>query len=546
MRLSFIAAIGALLIAVLSGGPLSAHEGHDHGDKPAAPQAKAVSRAGAVSDQYELVAVMRGLNLEIFLDRFATNEPVEGAVIEVETPAGPAKAKAEPGQPYVLAAPWLAKPGPVDLIFTVTEKDATDILPVTLMVVDPQAMASAATPNAGSLLSRFGIFGATALAFIAGLGVMGFIRRPRRAAAIIAALAILSFSAAGHGFAHEGHDHGDTPPAAPRNAGDVAERLPGGELFVPKAMQRIFALRTIVTAQKAYRRQIELPGRIIPDPNASGFVQASVGGRLTPPPGGFPRLGTAVNKGDVLAYVTPPLQAIDVSDMRQRRGELDQQISIVERRLARFEMLAPSGAVARSQLEDTRLELEGLKERKASLAKSELEPEALVAPVSGAVADGGAVAGQMVQPSAVVFHIIDTSRLWVEALSFEPVGSAQRASATTAQKTSFALEFRGSGFADRNQSIPVHFAVTGDVSRLRVGQFVVRAAVHRRRECRCRGPSHRSRAQRQRHRHRVRTHRPRDLHRPSGARRAARQPACAGAGRPSARQADRHAGRRTS
>ena len=39
----------------------------------------------------------------------------------------------------------------------------------------------------------------------------------------------------------------------------------------------------------------------------------------------------------MLAYVTPPMQAIDVSDMRQRQGELDQQISIVERRLARYE-----------------------------------------------------------------------------------------------------------------------------------------------------------------------------------------------------------------
>ena len=82
----------------------------------------------------------------------------------------------------------------------------------------------------------------------------------------------------------------------------------------------------------------------------------------------------------MLAYVTPPLQAIDVSDMRQRQGELDQQISIVERRLARYESLAPSGAVARSQLDDTRLELEGLKDRRASLDKVRREPEALVAP----------------------------------------------------------------------------------------------------------------------------------------------------------------------
>jgi multidrug efflux pump subunit AcrA (membrane-fusion protein) len=34
------------------------------------------------------------------------------------------------------------------------------------------------------------------------------------------------------------------------------------------------------------------------------------------------------------------------------------------------------------------------------------------------------------------------------------------------------LAFRGSGFADRNQSIPIHFAIEGDVSSLRVGQFV--------------------------------------------------------------------------
>ena len=80
-----------------------------------------------------------------------------------------------------------------------------------------------------------------------------------------------------------------------------------------------------------------MPGRIIPDPNASGYVQAAVGGRLSPPPGGFPGSARAVKKGDVLAYVTPPMQAIDVSDMRQRQGELDQQISIVERRLARYE-----------------------------------------------------------------------------------------------------------------------------------------------------------------------------------------------------------------
>jgi RND family efflux transporter MFP subunit len=242
---------------------------------------------------------------------------------------------------------------------------------------------------------------------------------------------------------------------------------------VPKAAQRIFAVRTVVTASDTHRRTTELPGRVIPDPNASGFVQAAVGGRLSPPPGGFPRLGTQVKAGNVLAYVTPPLQAIDVSDMRQKQGELDQQIAIAERKLARNETLAPSGAVARFQLEDSRSEVAGLKERRAMLDQSRREPEALIAPVSGVVADGNAVAGQIAQPNAIVFHIINPQKLWIEALSFEVIPDTQGAFAKTASGKTFPVSYRGSGFADRSQSIPVHFAIDGgDLSGLRAGQFV--------------------------------------------------------------------------
>ena len=81
MRIAFIAALGGALIGTLTLGPLLAHEGHDHGEKAVAPLVKAASRADATSDQFELVAVVRGLDLEIFLDTFATNEPIEAAVI---------------------------------------------------------------------------------------------------------------------------------------------------------------------------------------------------------------------------------------------------------------------------------------------------------------------------------------------------------------------------------------------------------------------------------------------------------------------------------
>lgn len=467
MRYFFAAAIGAAaLISILLAAPGRTHEGHDHARSPAVSGPSALARGEAASEAFELVAVARGEVLAIYLDRFATNEPVEGARIEVETPTGPATATVVPGDAYTLAAPWLGKPGKAELIFSIATADgASDILPVTLVI--PEAAANDITPGRiGASTSILAIAGAALVGLLVGAGAMAL--RRRALAGLLLGMFLLSGSRLS---AHEGHDHGQ-PQTAPAARSDVARRLPDGSVFVPKAAQRIFALRTIVTQTGAHHRSTELPGRIIPDPNASGFVQAAIGGRLSPPPGGFPRLGTPVKAGDILAYVTPPLQAIDVSDMRQKQGELDQQIAIAERKLARNETLAPSGSVARSQLEDSRTEVAGLKERRAMLDKSQRDPEALVAPVSGIVADGNAVAGQIAQPNAIVFHIIDPAKLWIEALSFEVIADTQEAFARTSTGKTFRVAYRGSGFADRSQSIPVHFAIEGNLAGLRAGQFV--------------------------------------------------------------------------
>jgi RND family efflux transporter MFP subunit len=241
---------------------------------------------------------------------------------------------------------------------------------------------------------------------------------------------------------------------------------------VPKPIQRILGLRTILTQADAFRRSTELPGRVIPDPNASGYVQTAVGGMLSPPPGGFPRLGAPVKQGDTLAFVTSPLQAIDVSDMRQKQGELDQQIAIVQRRLARQETLVTSGAVARAQLEETKLELEGLRDRRAGLDSVRRQPVPLIAPVSGVIADGKPINGQIAQSNAIVFHIVAPEKLWIEAQSFDAIAGSGAASAKTNNGQSVKLAYRGSGLADRSQSITVHFSIADDVKGLRAGQFV--------------------------------------------------------------------------
>lgn len=480
----FRAAICAAAFAsILGAGSLLAHEGHDHGaPPPAAVIANLAPRAEAVSELYELVAIARAGELVIYLDQFATNEQVDGATIEVETPAGPEPARAIANEPYRLSAPWSSKPGAYDLIFTVTKDGIADLLPVTLTIPPDSLNGNAGTASGLSIPAMAGEIRKlssrnvpTALmaglgGFAAGMVVMTLMwRRSRPAMILILAGMLAVFN--GGARAHEGEDHG-TPATSVPTLRDLAQRLPDGSVFVPKSTQRILAIRTIKIESAAHRGALELPGRIIPDPNASGFVQSSIGGRLSPPPNGFPRLGTPVKKGDVLAYMTPPLQAIDASDMRQRQGELDQQITIVERRLARYETLVPSGAIARTQLEDTRTELQGLKDRRGSLDKSRREPEELIAPVDGIVAEGTVVAGQMAQSNAVIFHIVDPTRLWVEALSFDSLPGVQSAVARPNNDRTYPLAFRGAGFAGRNQSIPVQFAVQGDVAGLRAGQFV--------------------------------------------------------------------------
>jgi hypothetical protein len=251
---------------------------------------------------------------------------------------------------------------------------------------------------------------------------------------------------------------------------DVAQRLPDGRVFAPKSAQRILAIRTVAVARTEHRSRIEMPGRVIPDPNASGFVQTAVGGRLAPAPGGFPPLGARVEAGQVLAYVEPSLSAIDLSDIRQAQGALDLEIAIAVRQVERYRQLTASGAVSRTQLEEAEITLDGLRARRSALDDVRLAPEPLRAPVSGVIATADAAAGMIAEPQAVVFHVVDPERLWVEALSYGEEAVGPHASATLGE-TSISLAFVGAGVADQGRARPLHFRIE-DAAGARPGAMV--------------------------------------------------------------------------
>jgi membrane fusion protein, heavy metal efflux system len=378
MMLSLCCVRVAVLATLLTAGSAVAHEGHDHADESKAGlQVADTPRLEATSGPFELVALVQQGDLVIYLDEFETNTSITNASMVVETPVGPVTAEAKEGI-YRLAAPW-AKAGSHSLIFTVTASDRTEILSGTLTVTPDTAQQNLGwsfRSPADPLPLLIAI-----VAFGAGVAATLWARR-RKVLPFVVLGALLVAVSPDVTWAHEGHDHAADPTVL-QPGSDIAQRFPDGTLFVPKPVQRILAIRPALTQRSTHAKTLDLPGRIIPDPNASGFVQASVSGRLSPPEGGFPRLGTQVNAGDVLAFVTPPFQAIDVSDMRQKAGELDQQIDIVARRVARYEGLIKTGVVNKVALDDAVAELKGLRERRASLDKIRSESERLIAPASG-------------------------------------------------------------------------------------------------------------------------------------------------------------------
>jgi membrane fusion protein, heavy metal efflux system len=486
-----LSSIAVLLVGAL---PSIAHEGHDHGAPPPPVSATIAPRADAASGDFELVAVSRGERIEIYLDRFQTNEPVQGASIDVDVAGAVLSAEESAQGVYLLNAPALAKPGKYDLAFTLQAGDSFDVLAATLVVPEPPKAAAPPPPSfgivaaaqgkaiAGSLWRRLQARDLSLMAgigggFLAGMIAMLLLRRRKgalAAPAIAAVLAVLAVTGSHQDAMAETKDpaivgaiNASAVKAAVR---DIAQRFADGAIFVPKATQRVLAIRTIFTEKASHAVTIEMPARIIPDPNGSGVVQTAIGGRLLPPAGGFPRLGTVVKAGDVLGTVMPVLSAADTTGQAAQKGEIEQEIALEQGRLKRWRSIP--NAVPRQKIEEAELEIESLRTRLASLKNTPREAEKLIAPVDGVIASVQAVAGQIADPNIVLFQIVDPKRFWVEALSYEALALSEKATAQLADDRSIALAYRGTGLAERAQAVTMHFEITGDVTGLRSGQFL--------------------------------------------------------------------------
>ena len=465
------AAISAMLLALtalLGAGSASAHEGHDHGPPASALPSTVKPRVAIETDLYQIVAIARASQLTIFLDRYATNEPITDAVIGILAGELSVNAHARADGSYVAQLPPIAVAGRHELIFNVAHKNGDDLLAGTLEISAPPA-----APERAAISRRFSLFHllATALALFVGIAIGLSVRAPRTAV-VVTAMALCAALLTTAAQAHEGHEASPVPQGESLS-GDTPRRLADGSVFLPKPSQRLLTIRSQVAVEGQGHRAVSLVGRIISDPNRSGIVQSITGGRVQPPAGGLPRLGQTVKQGDILAAVVPALPLADQSTLAEKQRELEGAVLLARQRLARLNRLG-GNVTPRSNIEDTELEIANLEHRLTSLRQVKLQPETLTSPIDGVISVSRILAGQVVASQDILFQIVDPASLWVEALVFDQLdpGAIVEATAIAQDATSMRLSYRGRGRALQAQAVQIQFAIDAPPANAVIGQPV--------------------------------------------------------------------------
>jgi hypothetical protein len=121
-----------LLALALLGAPVArAQDGHDHGHDhaaQAAPAAAVLPRFSAVSETFELVGVLDGRQLAVYLDRADDNSPVSGARVELELAGHKLTLRPTGVGAFEAELPTALQPGEFAVAATVTAGARTDLL----------------------------------------------------------------------------------------------------------------------------------------------------------------------------------------------------------------------------------------------------------------------------------------------------------------------------------------------------------------------------------------------------------------------------------
>lgn len=466
-------------------------------------------RLEARGTEFELLGLVEANGITIYLDDLKTNAPIVGATFDIDTGTSGRTLTVKEMEPglYWAEAKWLSRPGSHDLIISVIAGNRSDLLGAT--VINPPA-----TPIISGLWAewqrRFWTEGTgrggLLVAFVIGLiatqllrvlmRLWRWVRRPSPAvreasgapgpattttAVLLIVLAGASVSPASAMPSGPGHNHGPdgvtTDVAADNQPADSLRRLADGSLFVPKAAQRVLAIRTISVVSSEIAKTTRVFGRIIADPTASGRIQAGIQGRIDAGDGGLFVVGQHVTRGQVVCTVVPIVNPVDNANIQQQVSQIDAELHL----LAETAEQAAAGTIpplSQRDLQTIKLDLMSLQQRKDGISLVMNDRDTLRIPLrspsTGIIAISNVLAGQIVEAKDILFEVIDPNRIWVEAAAFDMdvVNNIAGAKAVTDNGKAYTLSFVGRAPRLRQQAIPLNFRIDNPDSGLMVGSPV--------------------------------------------------------------------------
>jgi len=221
------------------------------------------------------------------------------------------------------------------------------------------------------------------------------------------------------------HEHtGNEPPGH-----DESGKKPSG-LTLTADQKANIGLKTVTADLRAIENVIRVAGVIRPHPDREAQVSSRVSGKVV---GLFFKVGDAVQRGQRLAEVqSAEIQKVQVDLMQAEnkltlaKAELERIQNLVESKIAaRKELIA-----AQNQHQSIVNEIQGLEQQLTILGLTEAAVKkmreqktiatfSVAAPIGGVIAERNVVLGETVEPSKVIFKILDPSVVFVEGDAFE-------------------------------------------------------------------------------------------------------------------------------
>lgn len=299
-------------------------------------------------------------------------------------------------------------------------------------------------------------------------------KMPKHIGTVATALFVLAISVSASAAPGAHGPNGEHLDAPATTSASGLMRLPDGSVNVPMLAQRRLGIRTQLTPESEAAATMELPGRVVVDPNASGRVQAIHGGRIEAGPRGLPVAGQTVRQGEVLAYVAHHAEPYALANQQAQLAELRSSRELAAQRVQRLQSL--EGTVPRKEIESARAELQSLTAREKSIGASLGAREPLLAPVAGVIARADATKGQVVEAREVLFEVIDPARVLVEATTADPSLPHRTGDAHLQGVAGVKLQLIGAARSLRDGVLPMTFRAAaqtpGAALPLAVGQPV--------------------------------------------------------------------------